>query len=138
MTESPSKYAGFAAVMVFGVGLLLVGKVWSGLGVLGFGGLLMAVAILPTATGKIFSLSIGALLCSGVFAYFAASNELTGTATYQPGIRGRLVSVTRQEAPAKFREVTNFRWGVSGFFLLAGVVGFVLCRKLEHYSDDFV
>jgi|SRR6516164_1713100 hypothetical protein len=138
MTEGPSKYAGFAAVMVFGVGLLLVGKVWSGLGVLGFAGLLMALAILPTASAKLLSLAVGALICGGVFAYVAASNEITGTTTYQPGIRGRSVTVTRQEAPEKFREVTNFRWGMTGFFLLASVAGFVLCRKLGDYSGDYL
>jgi len=133
MTEGPSRYAGIAAAMVFGVGLLLVGNVWSGLGVLGFSGLLLAIT-----TGKIFALAVGALICSGIFAYCAASNEITGTASYQPGIRGRAVTVTRQQAPVKFREVTNLRWGLTGLFLLAGVAGFILCQKLEKYSADYV
>jgi hypothetical protein len=137
MVEGPFKYGGIAALMVFGVGLLLVGKIWPGLGVLGFGGLVMAVTFLPSTTGKVLSVAVGALIASGVFAYLAASNEVTGTATYQSGIRGSLVTVTRQASPAKFREVTNLRWGISGFCLLASVVGFVLCRKFEEYSGDY-
>ena len=35
MIQSPSKYAGVAAVVVFGVGLLIVGKTFIGLAVLG-------------------------------------------------------------------------------------------------------
>ncbi len=138
MIESLSKLGGIVALMVFGVGLLLAGRIWPGLGVLSFGGLVLAVTCLPSTTGKIFSLAVGALLCGGVFAYLAASNEVTGTATYQPGIRGRRVTVTRQASPAKFREVTNLRWGISGFCLLGSVAGFILCRKLGDYSDDYV
>jgi hypothetical protein len=117
--------------MVFGVGLLIVGRTWIGLGVLGVGALVLAVAILPTLAGKAIAVSIGALICGGAFAYHAASNEITGQATYQPGIRGKLVTVTRQDAPAKFRQVTNLSWGLSVLCLAASAAGFVASRKLD-------
>lgn len=135
MIEGPSKYGGIAAVMVFGVGLLIVGKTWIGLSVLGIGVFVLAVALLPTAAGKTISVAIAALICSGAFAYHAASNELTGKATYQPGIRGS-ATVTREGSPSKFREVTNLRWGESGFCLVVSVVGFIFYRKLACCSDD--
>jgi hypothetical protein len=138
MIESPSKYGGFAAVMVFGLGLLIVGKTGAGLSVLGFGICVMAITLSPTAAGKSIAVAIGSLICGGVFAYHAASNEFTGKATYQPGIRGSSVAVTREDSPSKFREVTNFRWGVSGFCLAVSVVSFIFYRKLDDCSEDCV
>ena len=86
MSQGPGKYGGMVAVTVFGVGLLVVGRTGFGAAMLGLAGLVAAVTFVPTMTGKVLSLALGALLCSGIFAYFAASNELTGRASYQPGI----------------------------------------------------
>jgi hypothetical protein len=76
------------------------------------------------------AVAIGALICGGVFGYHAASNEFTGKATYQPGIRGSSVTVTREDSP--------FRWGVSGFYLAVSVVSFIFYRKHDDGSEDCV
>jgi|GEM_PF-4614759 len=131
MIEGPSKYGGIAAVMVFGVGLLIIGKTSTGLEVLGVGILATAVMCAPTLAAKVFFLAVGALVCSGTFAYSAASSEITGRAADLPGMRGKVVTVTRVDSPSKFREVTNVRWGASGFFLIVGGMGFLYSRKLD-------
>ena len=48
MIEGPSKYGGIAAVIVFGVGLMIVGKTLAGLAVLGVGVLVVTVTCAPT------------------------------------------------------------------------------------------
>jgi hypothetical protein len=136
MNESPSRYGGVAAVMVLGVGMLLVGKTAVGIAILGVGVLAMAIMLAPSASGKALFASIGALICGAAIAYVAASNEITGTATYQPGTRGPSKIVTRQDSPAKFREVANFRWAMSGVSLVVGVAGIVFCGRFGDYLED--
>ncbi|HWD91710.1 MAG TPA: hypothetical protein VG938_05090 [Verrucomicrobiae bacterium] len=131
MVKGSSKYGGAVAVIVFGVGLLIVGSILKGLEVLGVGVLALAVVCAPTLTARAFFLSVGAVICSGVFIYCAISNEITGTARYAPGMRGRSVTATRADSPAKFREVVNFRWAAGGFFLIVGGLGLAYCRKLD-------
>lgn len=135
MRSGSSPHPGIAAVIVFGIGLMLVGKIWTGLGVLCIGALSMAFALSPTAT-KVFFLAVGALIASGFFAYYAASSEITGKATCHR-TRHSVVTVTREDSAAKFREVTNFKWMASGFWLAVCVVGFAFYRKLDNCPDDF-
>ena len=118
-------------MIVFGVGRLIVGDILGGLVVVGAGILVLAVVWAPTLTSRTFFLAIGALVCSGVFAYRAASNEISGTAKYLPGIRGKSITVTRADAPAKFRELTNQNWAIGGCCLIVGGVGLMYCRKLD-------
>jgi hypothetical protein len=103
MSESPSRYGGIAAVVVFGIGLLAVCKPWAGLGVLAFGAIAMAIALSPSASGKALFAGIGALLLSGVLGFQAASNEVSGIATSHHGLgRGsRSEEVTREASPAE-------------------------------------
>ena len=139
MTESPSRYGVIAAVLVFGIGLLAVGKTWAGVGVLVLGTLAMAIALSPSASGKALFAAIGALVLSGVLGYQAASNEVSGTATYHHGFgRGsRSEEVTREASPVKFREATNFLWAGSILCALGGAIGLGLSRKLDDCATDF-
>ena len=139
MTESPSRYGGIAAVLVFGIGLLAVGKTWAGVGVLVLGTLALAIAVSPSASGKAFFVGIGAVVLSGVLGYRAASNEVSGTATYHHGLgRGSWSEqVTRGASPAKFREATNFLWAGSIFCVLGGALAFGFSRKLDDCASDF-
>ena len=139
MTESPSRYGGIAAVLVFGIGLLAVGKTWVGVGVLVFGAMAMAIALSPSASGKALFTAIGALVLSGVFGYKAASNEVSGTAIYHHGVgrRSRSEQVTREASPAKFREATNFLWAGSIVCVLGGAIAFHFSRKLDDCAADF-
>jgi hypothetical protein len=130
MIEGPSRYGGVAAVMVFGVGLLIVGKIMTGLAVLGVGVLALLVMGAPTFAAKVFFLAVGALVCSGAFGYRATSNEITGKATYVQG-KAKIVTVTRDDSRSKFREVTNVSWAISGFCLIVSGLGFVYSRKLH-------
>ena len=79
-------------------------------------------------------MAVVAAIVAGVVAYQAASNEITGQAIYSKltGPRTSVpVLVTRQSDPSKFREVTNFRWGMSLLCLGVAVVAFRLYRKLD-------
>lgn len=128
-------------MIVFGIGLMAVGKAWMGVSVLGLGVLAMGFVLSSTAAGKAFFVAIGAMLFSGVMAYHALSNEITGTAVYHepiPFSKGWTSEpVTRGDSPAKFRQATNFFWAGSIFALLAGAVAFKFYRKLEDCADDF-
>jgi len=139
MTESPSRYGGIAAVFVFGIGLLALGRIWTGIGVLVFGALAMAIVLSPSASSKALFAAVGALILSGVLAYKAAYNEVSGTATYHRGFgrQGRSEQVTREAAPDKFREATNFLWAGSILSVLGAVIGFRFSRKLDDCSTDF-
>jgi hypothetical protein len=83
-------------------------------------------------------IAIVAIMSCLLTGYFAARNEITGTATYvRPGRgSGRSEHVRRAEAPAKFRAATNDLWAMSVFSLLIGIGGFVFYRRLDGRIDD--
>jgi hypothetical protein len=114
MTDGPSKYAGLAACAVFLVGLLIVGSAVVRIvvcGVIAFG---IALAASQTVPRRALVLAIGAVICGGLAAYFAATNEITGKAIYHHGYgRGTSWSepVTREGSPFG-RSV--FFWCLSG------------------------
>lgn len=130
MNGNPSRFGGPAAVIVFGVGLLIIGQTLRGLAVLGVGILVLALMCAPTVASKTFLLAIGALVCGGAFAYRAASNEISGTARYLPGIRGKSITISRADSPSKFRELTNQNWAIGGCCLIVGGLGLVYYRRL--------
>ncbi len=76
-------------------------------------------------------LAIAALIAAGVAGYIAAGNERTGKASYKLGRYTPKVQVSRESDPAKFRKVTNFRWGISVACVGVAVVSFTLYRKLD-------
>jgi hypothetical protein len=139
MTESPARYGGIAAVLVFGIGLLAVGKTWAGLGVLVIGATAMAMALSSSASGKALFAAIGAVVLGGVLGCQAASNEVSGTAIYHHGFgrRSRSELVTREVSPAKFREATNVLWAGSIICVLGGAIAFGFSRKLDDCAADF-
>ncbi len=123
-------------MMLLGIGLLLMGKTWAGIGVLGFGIFVLAIALSPPAVAALL-LVIGALLFSGVLAYHAASNEFTGKAVYYSMGRGtRGEPVTRESSPDKFRRATNVLWAMSGFGFMAAAACFTFHRKVNEYEYD--
>src|SRR5205809_5843383 len=88
--------------------------------------------------------AIGGLIIGGILAYHAASNEVTGTATYRTysrgvyrGSGGRSEKVTREDSPSKFREATNLLWGLRGFCLIVSVASLWFYRKLDEDSDNY-
>ena len=87
--------------------------------------------------------AIGALIFGGILAYHALSNEVTGMATYRTygGRIGRGTvrseKVTREDSPLKFREATNFIWGLSGFCLVVSVASFWFYRKIDEDLDEY-
>jgi hypothetical protein len=146
MKESPSHHAGIAALLVFGLGLLLVSfnlppdhqeqalsLRWTGalVSVLGF--LVMGLALSQSPPRKALFVAVAAIIYSGALAYHAAIHEITGTATYyhnilSKGDRGEPVS--RETSPAKFRKATNLLWGGSGLFLGITVLSLAYYRRL--------
>jgi hypothetical protein len=86
---------------------------------------------------SLFIAVVGIVSCT-VVGYFAARNEMTGTARYvRPGRgSGRSERVTRTEAPVKFRQATNNLWAISVFSLLIGIGGFAFYRQLGDGLDD--
>ena len=131
MRGTPLRYGGIAAVLLWGIGLLAVGRTGFGVGALALGVLAMAIATSPSPSGKGLFLSVGALILSGVLGYRAASNEITGTATCYPSGWKPAERVIRENSPAKFREATNFLWAGSIVCAVAGIVIFRLSRKLD-------
>jgi hypothetical protein len=138
--ESPSRYGGVAAVLVFGIGLLATGRTWAGIGVLFLGGVVMAIMLAPNAAAKLLFLSIAAVMLGGVLTFWAVSDEITGKAVYHEPIpfRKRWTSepVTRDGSPAKFRAAVNYLWAGSALCATAAIVAFRFARKLD-YADDF-
>jgi hypothetical protein len=146
MKEKPA-YGGIAAVLVLGVGLLTVGlslpperheqaaaMKWTGAVALVLGLVLMAVNLSQTPARKALYAAMGAMIYTGFFAYNAAANELTGTATYHRYFLAKgdkAEAVTRDTSPVKFRKATNFLWGGSGVCLGIAVISLALNRKLE-------
>lgn len=147
MKESPSAYGGIAAVLVLGLGLLIVGRSlpqdrhdqavamrWMGAVALVLGLVVMAVTLSQTPARKALYAAIGAMIYTGFFAYNAVSNEITGTATYHLHVLAKgdkAEAVARDISPVKFRKATNFLWGGSGVCLGIALVSLALNRKLE-------
>jgi len=94
----------------------------------------MGMALCPTQAGKFLLAVMGALFCSSLLAYHAASNEITGTATYHEFFhrRDKSEAVTRDGSPAKFRQATDLLWGASGLFLAGSLINFSIYRKRKH------
>ena len=142
--RSPSAFGGIAAVMVFGLGSLIVAfnlppemhdraasMMHTGVFALALGAFVTGIALTPTQAGKCLVIAIEAMICSGILAYHAASNECTGHAVYHEGwARGaRSEPVTRDASPVKFRQATNFLWGVGGLCLGVSIISFTFYRK---------
>ena len=144
--RNPSAFGGIAAVMVLGVGSLIVafnmppemhGQAVAmrdtGALALGVGIFAMGIVMSSSSAGKCLVTAIGTIIVSGILAWQAAGNESTGQAVYRNGWgRGtKYELVTREASPVKFRQATNFMWGVSGLFLGASIISFVLYRKID-------
>jgi hypothetical protein len=153
MKESPPQYGGLAAVLVFGIGLLIVGfslpvekhaqavsMRWAGAIVLVFGLAALALSLFGSPASSALCFSGAALICCAALVYSAGRSELTGQAVYHHNFLARhgwrTEPVTRENAPDLFREATNVRWGLSIAFALASIGSFVFYRKTE-YLDDF-
>ena len=138
--EGPSRYGGIAAVLVFGIGLLAMGKTWAGIGVLFLGGVVMAIALALSAAAKLSFLSVAAVILGCVLSFWAASAEITGRAVYHEPMPFRKSwtseAVTRDVSPVKFRTATNYLWAGSALCVAAAIVAFRFARKLD-YEDDF-
>jgi hypothetical protein len=73
---------------------------------------------------------IVATIIVAVAGYFALRNEMTGIATYHRGIKGsKSETVTRENAPAKFRDATNEKWELSIISLVVAVGSFVIIKR---------
>ena len=93
----------------------------------------------PVSAKRVFLLlAVVATIFGGIVGYRAASNEVSGVALYQedpprhssgPRIPPKLV--TRKSSPAKFHQVTNSLWAVSGFSLVVAVISFRCYRSLD-------
>ena len=96
------------------------------------------VALIKSFRRRANLVPIVALILGGVLAYQAVSSEITGKTSRGVGRSGawrRNEVFTREDSPSKFREATNFLWGLSGFCLIVSVVSFRYYRKIDAYSD---
>jgi len=85
--------------------------------------------------------AVGGITFGGILGYFAISGEITGKTfafdahAGKAGMihsrRGAFVSVLRDGSPTEFRQANNFLWGMSGFCIVAAVVGVVFYRGLD-------
>ena len=144
--RSPSAFGGIAAVMVLGVGCLIVAfnlppdmhdravaMMHTGVFALALGMFVMGLALSPTLAGKCLVIAIGAIMCGGILAYHAASNEWTGQAVYHEGWGRGATSepVSKKTSPVKFRQATNLLWGVGGLFLGVSIISFLIYQKAD-------
>ena len=119
--------------MVLGVGLIAIGGTWIGIGIMLYAGIMLGISMSPTETGKAFFISLGAIICAGLFAYNAATDEFTGKAVYHSGWgKGSHAElVTRESSPEKFCQATNLLWagGICAFGVAA--VSFIYYRRSD-------
>ena len=79
-------------------------------------------------------MAVAGAVLGAIAAYNAASNELTGSATYREpsGARGsRSRIVMRNEAPTEFRHATNNLWALSICCFAFGTIGFLMYRRID-------
>jgi hypothetical protein len=144
MNERLLKFEGVAAALVLSLGLLITGVSmppghdlagvmrWMGAIGLVFGLVMMAVMMSQSPARKMLFIAIGAMIYAGFFVYNAASNEITGTATYHSNVLwwgDMREAVTRDISPVKFRKVTNYLWSGGGLCFGISLVSFTLSRK---------
>jgi hypothetical protein len=123
--------------MVFGIGLVLTGRILSGLCFLGLGAFALAFVLSPDASVKACLVSLAGLICSIAFAYHALTNEIHGSAIYHRRTRGPGEPVTKANSPKEFRLATNMIWALSVFFMTASMISFLFYRKLEQDAAEF-
>ncbi len=84
--------------IVFGGFMMALGDTWVGIAFLASGAFGLAILLPSSITGKALSVSILALVCGGVLACRAVSNEITGKASYTTGrFGGEIAYVGRDD-----------------------------------------
>jgi hypothetical protein len=139
MNTGPAKYAGVAAAFVFGVGLLIVGKISLGISVLGMAVYVLAMVMTFDDSTKALLTAIMAIIWAVVLGYQAISSEITGKTTYHHWrVRGNWSEpVTREESPKKFRKATNALWWLCVLSTGVSVCAAVFYRKADDPEDSF-
>lgn len=113
-----------------------MGQIGTGLGLTGLSVAIAGIELSSSIEAKAIWAAIGAIVCALAFAYNAASNEITGTATYRSVAKAEKSElVTRASSPAKFRSATNLLWGASLFCLMVGAGTWKLHQWMEDWSD---
>jgi len=82
--------------------------------------------------------AVGGIILSAILGYYAISGEITGKTTaysfsggrFHRG-RGTLITVSRESTPTEFRQANDLLWGMTGFCIIAAVVGVVFYRGLD-------
>jgi len=119
--------------MVLGVGLIAIGRTWIGIAIILYAGIMFGISMSPTETGKAFFINLGAIICAGLFAYNASTDEFTGKAVYITWLGRHPTSeaVTRESSPVKFRQATNLLWagGICAFGVAA--ISFIYYRRSD-------
>jgi ABC-type Fe3+-siderophore transport system permease subunit len=127
----------FIIAMVFGISMgvlyLIAGSFLPAFFMFGLVAFLMALRHASDPSARLLLGSIAAAICSGGFIFYAARSEITGKAvdyhTYGRVIVGS--PVTREESPQKFREATNYKWGLGIVCVSIGAGCFMFRRKLD-------
>lgn len=123
--------------VAYGVISLIVGRTLTGIFMLGLTTFTIALVVAPDASGRLLVGTIATAICAGVLALFALFSEISGEATefYMYGRRFKAEPVTRGDAPSRFRQANNFKWGLSLLCAGAATVTFTCRRKLN--DSDF-
>ena len=82
--------------------------------------------------------AVGGIILGGIFGYHAISGEISGKTTAYSFSgsafhrdRGKFITVSRESSQTEFRQANNLLWGMSGFCIIAAVVGVVFYRGMD-------
>jgi cell division protein FtsW (lipid II flippase) len=126
-----SKLIGVPAVLILGIGLMIVGKIWLGLVVMGVAIFFVLIA-LSEVGWKAFWFAVAALIFGCVFGFQALSGTIRGQTTYTNFQKRRPMEVvTRDESPEKFRAAIKARWAFAAFGWFGAAGGFAFYRTLR-------
>jgi hypothetical protein len=136
MNKRPASFGPYIVGVLFGIVsgalFLMNGRILAGLSLWSLVALFLAYALPRRLSTRLLGVTIAAVIYSGAFAYFAASSEITGKAVYYHHLFSRGPQgepVTRESAPVKFREATDYKWVASVACLAVGTAAFFSRRK---------
>lgn len=119
------KLVGVPAVLMVGIGMMMIGKILFGLVFAGVGVVFVAVTLSVTTARKAFWISAAGIVFAILFAICALSHELTGKAIYEK--KGQPDEpVTRESSPAHFRYAVNSLWTIAGISSAVAAGGFAV------------
>jgi hypothetical protein len=124
-----SKLIGVPAVLVLGIGLMIIGKIWLGIVVMGVAIFFTLITLSEEVGWKAFWFAVAALIFGCVLGFQALRGTIRGQTTYTKfEKRQPMEMVTRDGSPEKFRAAINARWAFAAVGWIGAAAGFTFYR----------